>query len=253
MKNSKLFSTAAVVALVLVGCNTPAPTSGPGAAPVSASEQAFIASDAVSPHYKAMLASGDDGSTGQLVPVTATAVSSTRPGIWFVAANLTDGNLHSAWGPEAGDATPTVTLDLASCTTVRGLGLKQSGGATFDVAVSTNGGDFKVIATHLSSQATVLDRIDLTAAQADRVQLRFHPQDSLLVCEVQVFGDARRPTRRPRLRRRPAPSLRPRRTPAPRARPIPAPRARRSACSKSKPSTGATTRASTLALTANWG
>lgn len=210
----RLFSSAICGALVMAGCSG-VPTTGTSA-PVSAAEQTMLASSARTQHYDVMAtntttdttatgtaSTAPTTTTGSLVTgamqshsnmtmlsgVTVTG-SSQRSGDWFKSDNLMDGNLHSAWGPEASDTAPTLTFDLKAATTIRGMGIKQSGGATFDVAVSTGGGDWKVIATNQTSTAAMLDWVDLDATSADRVQLRFHGDhvNTMLVCEVQWFG-----------------------------------------------------------------
>jgi hypothetical protein len=226
---SKLITSAMACAL-LAACNA-APTGSPIKGAATPEEQSFLAANTMTPRYQRMVAqvadTTVDTTAGATVDTTTTTVdagataevtTSTDPLVtsgmaahasmtqlatgnvacsssrndWFKLDFLTDGNLHSAWGAAANDANPTLTFELKNCTTLRGLGIKQSGGVMFDVAVQVGDGEWTVVGTDLTSTAAMLDWVDLKATNADRVQLRFHGDNvgKLLVCEVKWFGDA---------------------------------------------------------------
>ncbi|MDB5097373.1 MAG: hypothetical protein JWM80_1794 [Cyanobacteria bacterium RYN_339] len=175
---------------------------------------------------------------------TANVGCSSNRSDWFKLDFLTDGNLHSAWGAAADDANPTLTFDLKNCTTLHGLGIKQSGGVKFDVAVQVGAGAWTVIGTDLTSEAAKLDWVELKASAATKVQLRFHGENvgKLLVCEVKWFGDAcaTTPSTQPSTTPSTAPSTLPSTTPSttPSQTPMPTP--------TPVPSTGPSTQPSTM-------
>jgi hypothetical protein len=178
------------IALLLAGCSLQPATNVPMAA---SNSDPLGLGDAVAPRYTTLaamampVAIANVSTSSEVTGFTASASSDRNPQ-FFAVSNLIDGNLHSAWGPAAKDAAPSVTLTLAQSTSLTGLGIKMDAGATFDVAVS-NGGEFTTIATDITSEARALDFVNLTASTAQQVRLSFHiqPNAQLLVCEVKLF------------------------------------------------------------------
>ncbi|MDB5098878.1 MAG: hypothetical protein JWM80_3299 [Cyanobacteria bacterium RYN_339] len=183
-----------MVALLLAGCSAQ-----PTVTATSSSVDPLGLGDAVAPRYQTLAAAATPvaiatvaaSSTGTEITGFTSAASSTWSDKWFSVANLTDGNLHSAWEPaeHVMDTDPSLTLNLAGATTVTGLGIKMDAGATFDVAVN-NGGTWTTIAANVTPQFRALDFISLPSSSATQVKLTFHVQADakLLVCELKLFG-----------------------------------------------------------------
>jgi hypothetical protein len=265
---AKLFTSAMACAL-LVACNV-APTGTPTKGAATPEESSFLAASQMTPRYQRMVAQVDASAdvaasagvsvsdplvTGNMAAHatlgelgTAKVGCSSQRNDFFKLDFLTDGNLHSAWGAAADDANPTLTFDLKACTTLRGLGIKQSGGVKFDVAVQVGNGAWTVIGTDLTAQAAMLDWVDLKATAADRVQLRFHGENvgKLLVCEVKWFGDAcgggGGPTPMPSM----SPSAMPSGSPSPSTMPSASPSTMPSSTPTPAPTTSPSTQPSTM-------
>jgi hypothetical protein len=136
------------------------------------------------------------GAALEIESVTATSTQSS----YFDADYVLDGNLHSAWAPAANDTAPALTLSLKSVSKLSAIALKMShANVTVDLAVRTAGGAWKTIATGLAPVPTTLSELALEECQADEVKLSFHGADlsELLVCEVQVMGQAGAPVPAP--------------------------------------------------------
>jgi hypothetical protein len=196
MMKLKHARTSLIVALLMAGCATQPNTT----APAPTANDPLGLGDAVAPNYQAMvgnakilgLSNVNASSTGTEVTGVTASASSDRNAQWFAISNLTDDNLHSAWGPAATDTSPTVTLSLAQAATLNGLGIKMDTGATFDVATSTDGTTWNTIATNVTPQYRMLDFVGLPSTQAAQVRLTFHVQNQaqLLVCEVKLYSGA---------------------------------------------------------------
>ena len=192
--NAKLFKGAVVGACLLAGCAV-----APGTAPdLSPRVAMFLESTATSARYQTMAVEADSGAAK--VAVTHVSASSVKND-YFRLAYVNDGNLHSAWGAASSDAAPTLTYDLAGTTTLSGFAIKQSPGVSMDVAVLVDGGAWETVATGLTSEAEVMDWVDLpTAVEADRVRVTFRGElaNQVLVCELDWYGtDAPTPTPSP--------------------------------------------------------
>lgn len=141
---------------------------------------------------------------------------------YFRLSYVTDGNTHSAWGPAATDAEPSLTFQLADTFQLSGMVVKLSpAGATMDVAVASGAGGWTPIATGVApAQYEAMSRVDLPASVGDRVKITFHgvAAKDLLVCEVHWFGTAA-PASTPTPVATPTPVVTP--TPAPKPTPKP--------------------------------
>jgi hypothetical protein len=182
---SKMFKSTLVGACLVAGCAV-APTA---TTQLSGDEAAVLNSTAISARYQLMQADGPDADAG--TKLTATVTASSVRNDYFRLAYLTDGRLNTAWGPAAGDKAPTLTFNLAGCFDLTGLAVKQSGGATFDVAVMDEGGVWTTVAEDVTTQAAALDWVELAASGATQVRLTFSGDtDGLLVCDVSWYGTA---------------------------------------------------------------
>lgn len=120
--------------------------------------------------------------------VTASS-SSTRDPRWFATDHLIDGNTHSAWGPAASDAQPTLTLDLGAEIPLSGLAIKLTEAPiTFDVEAWRDGA-WVAIATDVAPTYGALDFLPLPTTVTRRLRLVFDRTEEarLLVCEIEAF------------------------------------------------------------------
>jgi hypothetical protein len=223
----KSFGAVLASACFLASC-----AAGPTAPSMTARESIFLANQGVSARYAEMSGQGEHFAIAATAPSGATRIavggvscSSVRSD-YFRLAYATDGNLSSAWGPAASDASPTLTFDLAGCYTLSGVAIKVDTGVTFDVQVRTEGSDWSTVSTGLDPQDAVLDYLALGGDQAEEARLVFHAAElsKVLVCEVQWFGQpCATPTPSPSPTATPTPTPTPVATPTPVVTPTPTP------------------------------
>lgn len=166
------FGAALLSGLLLVGC---------GAQPAGSPFE--VLGNSVSNDYKQL--------SGRLQPIGVTSVSaSSTRNSFFPASRVIDGNLQTAWGPQADDSNPTLTFDLGREQRISGFAIKLSpGGTSVNVEVWEDG-QWVVVESDLRPADATLEWFALPFVNAQRVRLSFTGDSSrLLVCEVQFFGD----------------------------------------------------------------
>lgn len=186
----RLFRAAALAALTLSACGTPAgmPVVPVGADNVEGPVMAVDYTLVPARHGGYGLAATADAAAD--LAITRVTASSTR-NAFFPATNLIDGNERSAWAPAADDEAPSLTLQLGATADVRELAIKLSAAdVTVDVAVGTANGGWQVVATGLAPEPATLSDLAIASCRGDRVKLTFHGPEvaDLLVCEVEVRG-----------------------------------------------------------------
>lgn len=157
------------------------------------------------------------------LPVS-TVTSSTVRNDYFRLSYATDGNTHSAWGPAATDAAPSLTFAMTEKVEFSAVEVKLSPvGVKMDIAVATGTGAWTTVATNVTpAEYETMSRVSLPTAVGDKVKVTFHGVASkdLLVCEVHWFGQSA-PVATPT----PVPTATPTPTPVPTVTPTPAPSA----------------------------
>lgn len=187
-------AAALAAALVLAGCATGLPQTAQPALPaqgdalLAQERQAYQAAMGVqAPGYDLMLASG--ATELGLDEVTASSVKND----YFRLAYATDGNTHSAWGPDPSDPTPTLSYTLTQPQRVTDLKVKLSpAGVTMTIRAKLGSGAWQTIASNVSpSVYEDLVEVSLPPTDADQLQIVFNKPTAntqVLVCETHFFG-----------------------------------------------------------------
>jgi hypothetical protein len=137
------------------------------------------------------------------VPISSVGASSQAgaPHPYFMAGNIGDGTLTSAWAPASNDAAPSLIVEFANPAEVTDIAIKVSLGRNsrpafhrVNVAVDAEGpnGTWAPIVSNWTPSETLLQLIGVAPRVTGRLRLRFSTPGAdladLLVCEVQATG-----------------------------------------------------------------
>lgn len=197
-----------VLALALVACGT-----SPGRLPgTRQAAPAAPAPDVQAPQYHLDAMSMDGMNHGPMPPmgskgtmhddhpmhemelkVKSATASSQRDDGHFKPFFAVDDNFKTFWAPRKNDPNPTLTLATVHRDEIMSLAIAafaHLGHATFDVAISSGGGDFIPAATGVPLDGHFLQHVKLHPAAGNQVQLTFHTTSPsrLNVAEVDLFG-----------------------------------------------------------------